>query len=100
MIEWETAKKHCDRLSLFTDSDFLPLQFTGLLDSRGKEIYEGDILRSAFLDYEIVWIANDYHTGFRKKSGDNFTDIGIMASCDLEIIGNIFENGDLLNENR
>lgn len=64
------------------------MQFTGLLDRNGKEIYEGDIVKCHKCDgqiYCILW--NEYHTGwgFIKSEAEGF-----------EIIGNAYENPELL----
>ena len=69
--------------------------FTGLSDRVGKEIYEGDILQ--YPDSEIqevvkwkknMWTEEGYMTGFGE-----FT----FTPDQYEIIGNIYENPELLN---
>ena len=92
----------------FLSENYVVQQFTGLKDKNGKEIYEGDIFR---------WInANDYksekqETGVVKYCGNafnlfelgeryNITHYLTNASINGSIIGNIFENPELLkNEN-
>lgn len=74
-----------------------PMQYTGLKDKNGKEIYEGDIIRS---DKEVYSIT--YFDGFPEylTSKDLCeTTLDYIRKLDLddfEVIGNIYENPELL----
>lgn len=67
------------------------MQFTGMEDKNGKEIYEGDIVRYwdgvAPIEYNMFGFAIKY-------SNDEYFDINEPDK--IEVIGNIYENADLL----
>jgi|ERR1039458_2618225 uncharacterized phage protein (TIGR01671 family) len=71
------------------------MQFTGLKDKNGKEIYEGDIVRSSDWVYEIY--AGKGFWGL-KGIGRQGTKIylKIWEERFTEVIGNIYENPELL----
>lgn len=77
------------------------MQFTGLLDKSGKEIYEGDIV-NVLKHYEGDSLYQDEicETKF-SDGGFYFTKPGKLGSYfepykECEIIGNIYENPELL----
>src|SRR5688572_21664418 len=70
------------------------MQFTGLKDKNGKQIYEGDIFYSRFLGINVA-------VEWEEKYGQ-FTANGLEFNVELnlnkiEIIGNIYENPELLS---
>jgi len=75
--------------------DVIWCQFTGLRDRHGKEIFEGDILKTSdgtlcYLEYceaayELITISHD-----------NYYCRLYAAHPEIEVIGNIYENEDLL----
>ena len=64
-------------------------QYTGLKDMNGKEIYEGDIIKTPLAH---MFRSNIYEVKYHQN---RFTPDDICDG-DVEIIGNIFENKDLL----
>lgn len=79
-------------------------QFTGLTDKNGKEIYEGDILQwissNPFSLGELRTVKVDYIQAQYWCSGRV---VGVylaelLANERCEVIGNVFENKQLLNQ--
>jgi uncharacterized phage protein (TIGR01671 family) len=80
------------------DDDFIWMQYTGLKDMNGKEIYEGDVLKDLHSQiHGIRWIQDEgnlkavFMDGFDNDQYRHFRDIQFM-----EVIGNIYENPELL----
>lgn len=73
-------------------------QFTGLHDKNGKEIYEGDIVKSFFVDTDEA--GNEIYKYYiiEVKYDEVLCSYKIDKFMNLEVIGNIYENKELLNE--
>ena len=70
------------------------MQYTGLLDRTGKEIYEGDIVKFGnWKPKEIVYYYKNF-AGFSLKD----TDCWLLDydTKEMEVIGNIYENPELI----
>ena len=78
-------------------------QFTGLKDKNGKEIYEGDILGGCNGSINgCEWKVEPFEVKFFKNKFNVPSDWGTYGETDsthyLEVIGNIYENPELLTK--
>lgn len=75
------------------------MQYTGIKDYEGKEIYEGDILKcklhnDEYENYLIAW--NKEYAEFEALNRDKSNFICASIWNQFKIIGNIYENPELL----
>jgi len=119
MVSWHTIKNNFRQyLGENNGSDthhkpgkdqYILMQWTGLLDKNGKEIYEGDIIKDIYDDFyghheyigEVEWDDDirDSEIGYFLGAGLTFYMNG-KSNEEVEVIGNVWENGDLLNDNK
>lgn len=88
--------------------DAVIMQYTGRKDEFGKDIYEGDIVLGTKKDIKCIVSYNDHNGGFYSVDSKNSL-IGYTLMipegefgggnliCPFQVIGNIYENPNLLN---
>ena len=85
--------------------DIVVVQFTGLQDINGKDIYEGDILKYNF-PYDgrlkhvspVKFLETEASFGIKDIYGNEIPLYRITANNYFEVVGNIYENPELLED--
>ena len=92
MMDWAGLKtqKHIEFLK---NAQPAVMQFTGLFDKNGQEMYEGDVVKYLqFYPFEIIFGKYEWLLRNHIEERDFYS----VNNNEIEIIGNIYSNPDLI----
>ena len=86
-------KDGCDNIIL--------MQYTGLKDRKGKDIFEGDIVAEGTINYVVAFYAGAWRLK-QNIDGDTWWKslYRYVANFRVEVIGNVYENPEFLQEDK
>jgi len=101
----EISVKENGTFHLFRMQDLM--QYTGVKDKNGKEIYEGDIIKYKF-PYDrrlnhispVKFLETETSFGVKDRYGIEIPLYRITTNNYFEVIGNIYENKKILEDNK
>ena len=96
--KWMSGENFPQVVACMNEWDCEIMQFTGLLDKNGKEIYSGDILqqkKTSGTRFIVGWNTDGWWQ-VENLSDDGLDSLWKWAQV-TEIIGNIYENPELLS---
>lgn len=98
-----------ESVKTYSFDEVVLMQSTGLYDKNGKEIFEGDILHwkdcepvddeMVYEDIIVVYWSDEFMMWKAKNEDTDYIDLyDYSDNRELEVLGNIYENPELLDE--
>lgn len=103
MVPWGDLLESFDALHIFDEDCMTLMQYTGLHDKNGREVYEGDIVKNEYGDVDVVQYGTQDHEedygdrfvyqGWNIQIGSGYPD---AVMIEYTVIGNIYDNPELM----
>ena len=107
MLSWEELLEQYDAIDMFQTDLMALMQYTGLKDKNRRSIYEGDIVKMHQVvlspDDKIGWVEYTAQYGYSILFGNRRcrqSDWANDEGAKYEVIGNIWENPELLETSK
>lgn len=83
-----------------SEKDGILMQYTGLTDSSGKEIYEDDIIHIGGWRYprQLVKFKDGGYKGINRYVGEGFFISELLKTNVVSVIGNLYDNPELISD--
>lgn len=85
----------------YREENYILMQYTGLKDKNGKEIFEGDVIKTNWYHVkDIIQLVTITTRGVMQGNPDKNSIDSIYSNQerDFEVIGNIYENPELISK--
>ncbi|WP_155971628.1 YopX family protein [Streptococcus ruminantium] len=89
-----------ERMLYFDDDNVKLMQFTGLFDKDGKEIFEGDIVKRTSLipgGFDLIGIVKQLEGSWVIDTGKEAVDLWSEID-ENEVLGNVYKNPELVEK--
>ncbi len=100
IMDFQERKVYRDTVSYRKFKDIELMQYTGLKDEYGDEIYEGDIVTLHNSRYKVIFNMEQARFVLRDDKFEMEIPFTNNNNERMEIIGNIYENSELIKEVR
>lgn len=97
-INFQERRVYEDVVSYRNFNDIELMEYTGLKDKNNKEIYEGDIVTLHNSKYKVIFLNEEARFVLRDDEFEYEIPFTNNNNKRMEIIGNIYENTELLTE--
>lgn len=93
--DWKNPSPALETGKLFSFSGLIVMQFTGLCDHNGKEVWEGDVVRYTNNDGikrvgSVEWL--------EEEACFYLNSLPVWEQTEKEVIGNIYQNPELMKK--
>ena len=95
-VEWDDTLSGTENI----DDNGILMQSTGLFDKNGKEIFEGDIVYAYSEGARLIGAIEYFDNAYCIKTKNGVYNSLWTNAEYYEIVGNVFENQELVEENK